>query len=192
MAKRGIERMFEDAEKQGPTPDELASIGRQVQRALDLKAELAALAAQTQRVTQEYNEVVERALPEAMDAADCASFEYAHRVDGETTKRKVKLKNAVYASISEANKEPAHKWLRDNNHEDLIKNVITVPLDRGKDNVASEILRSLREDFGVQGERKESVHPSTLKSWCGEQLEAGVDLPADLFGLYIRRVAEIK
>jgi hypothetical protein len=87
--------------------------------------------------------------------------------------------------------ERAFEWLREAGHEGLIKHRITVDFSRDKDNEALNIKSEL-EDKGLYPADKEWVEPSTLRGFAREQTEAGVNLPDDLFNLFIGERATIK
>ena len=48
------------------------------------------------------------------------------------------------------------------------------------------------EGHGLLPEQNTGVHPSTLKAWIKERMEAGDEFPMDLFGAYIGQRAIIK
>ena len=51
------------------------------------------------------------------------------------------------------------------------------------------LFRSQHE--GVKYDRKQAVHPSTLKSFVKQSLENGEDIPEDVFGVYRQTVAKL-
>jgi hypothetical protein len=182
-----MDDIFKDAQQPVSATDaEAAEIGTLTKRAIELQEEIEALSAQVKTRNEELRRITDQDLPEAMDAANCAEFK------DKDTGKKITIKEAVTASISKNNAIKAHAWLREHGHESLIKNEIIVPLGKGLDNVAGEIITRLKTEFDVEPERRENVHAQTLGAFCREQLGMGVDLPADLLGMYIRRVAVIK
>jgi len=180
-----IDKLWEDSQVTTASSEQLQDIGFLADKAISIKEEMTALEEMLKKLGEQYRQITEKDLPEAMDAVNHAEFKTK---DG----RKVTVKDDVQASISKDNRPAAHTWLREHNHEELIKNQITVPLGKGLDNVATEIISELKERYGIEASREESVHASTLKAFCREQLAAGVELPAGLLGLYVRRVAVIK
>lgn len=182
-----MDKLMADAEAPvQASNDEVKEIGRLVQKAVSLQDELAALQEMQKTLTAELLQLTERDIPAIMDEAGTSEFKDAK------SGKKVTLKDDVHTSISKDNKAIAHGWLRDHDHNDLIKNVITVPIDKGLDNVATQIVEELRSRYGIDAERTESVHASTLKAFVKEQLGKGVEVPAVPFGIHIRRVAVIK
>jgi hypothetical protein len=75
----------------------------------------------------------------------------------------VELTEQVFARIPVARKQEAFDWLRDNNEAGLIKKEVV-----------------------------ESVHAQTLKAWVRGKLKEEADIPQDLFGVFVKKVAKIK
>ena len=103
---------------------------------------------------------------------------------------KVKLVQKIDARITEAKKEAAFEWLRENGHDGIIKNDVTMSFSKGDDNLAGDAIGLLR-DKGFDPVQKTSVHASTLKSFIKDGLEKGISLDLDLLGGYVRNVASI-
>ena len=99
--------------------------------------------------------------------------------DGES----VEIKKIYGASIPQEHQEAAFTWLRDNDLGDIIKNDITVTFGRGEDNKAAEYA-TLAQGQGYEPVQKIGVHPQTLKAVVRERLEAGREMPSDLFKTY--------
>ena len=95
----------------------------------------------------------------------------------------VEVKPVYGASILVAKREGAFKWLRDNGLGDLIKNEITVAFGRNEDIKASDYA-SLVKGRGYEPVQKLKVEPMTLKALVRERLEAGQEMPSDLFNLF--------
>jgi len=95
------------------------------------------------------------------------------------------------ASIPKARQEEAFDWLRDNGHDGLIKNQLSVSFGRAEDEAAQK-LRSQLEDDGYETAQKVWVEPMTLKAFVKEQVESGEPIPSDLFGIFIGDKAKIK
>ena len=80
-------------------------------------------------------------------------------------------------------KEEAYKWLRENGLGDLIKNEVTVAFGRSEDNKAQQYA-VLAQGQGYEPIQKLKVEPMTLKALVRERVEAGLDMPSDLFNLF--------
>lgn len=100
----------------------------------------------------------------------------------------------VYCSITEAMRERAHSWLDDNGFGGLIKTDIVVPF--GRDDEGRQKMKDVvwhLAGLGLSIQRKEAVHPGTLKAFLKEQLREGrPDLPLQLFGARPVTVAKVK
>ena len=95
----------------------------------------------------------------------------------------VEVKPVYGASIPADKKEDAYKWLRENGLGDLIKNEITVAFGRSEDNKAQQYA-VLAQGQGYEPVQKLKVEPMTLKALVRERVEAGLDMPSDLFNLF--------
>ena len=101
------------------------------------------------------------------------------------TGAKIQINEFVDARI----KDPgvAFDWLRETNNDSIIKNQITISLDRGDDGMAEELTTKLKEKYGIDADRKIAIHHATLKSFCRDALEdpeLAESLPREAFGIY--------
>lgn len=102
---------------------------------------------------------------------------------------KVEIKEDVQAGIPEARRAEAHKWLEDNNHGGMIKRDITVSFNKDQQEMAAKLMTELSAIYGAVTQ-KQAVHPSTLKAFVKEELEAGRPIPMDTFGVFRQKVAK--
>ena len=103
----------------------------------------------------------------------------------------VDVKPNYSASISVANKEAAFNWLRNNGLGDIIKNEISVSFGRNEDNKAADYA-ALAEERGFQPTQKLKVEPMTLKALVRERLEAGKEMPTEIFNVFVGNKTTIK
>ena len=103
----------------------------------------------------------------------------------------VDVKPHYSASISVSNREKAYSWLRQNGLGDIIKNEISVSFGRGEDNKAAEYA-NLAKGQGVQPTQKLKVEPMTLKALVRERIEAGKQVPTDIFNVFVGNRTIIK
>ena len=96
----------------------------------------------------------------------------------------VDVKPNYSASISVANKEAAFNWLRNNGLGDIIKNEISVSFGRNEDNKAADYA-ALAEERGYQPTQKLKVEPMTLKALVRERVENGLEMPVDIFNVFV-------
>ncbi len=103
----------------------------------------------------------------------------------------VDVKPFYSATISAQNKEKAYEWLRNNGLGDIIKNEISVSFGRNEDNKAANYAE-LAKSNGFQPTQKLKVEPMTLKALVRERIEAGKDMPTELFNVFVGNKTTIK
>ena len=103
----------------------------------------------------------------------------------------LKVSTSYRATITEANKEAAFNWPRNNGLGDIIKNEISVSFGRNEDNKAANYAE-LAKGQGFQPTQKMKVEPMTLKALVRERIEAGKDMPTEIFGVYSENKTTIK
>ena len=103
----------------------------------------------------------------------------------------VDVKPYYSANISIKNRESAYNWLRSNGLGDIIKNEITVSFGKNEDNKAAEYA-NLAKGQGFQPTQKLKVEPMTLKALVRERIEAGEQVPPDIFDVFVGNRTIIK
>ena len=103
----------------------------------------------------------------------------------------VDVKPFYSASISAQNKEKAYEWLRNNGLGDIIKNEISVSFGRNEDNKAANYAE-LAKSNGFQPTQKLKVEPMTLKALVRERIEAGKEMPTEIFNVFVGNKTTIK
>jgi hypothetical protein len=167
-----------------PAVHSLAELSELADKALALEAANAKRDAETKAAKEELRILYEHTIPESMQDIGLASFKMT---DGS----ELAVESVVDGSIPVANRPAAYAWLREHGHGGLIKNEVSVSLGKEQDKLADEAITALKA-LGLEFERSESVHASTLKSFVRETIAAGRPLPLDLLGVYVGRRAKIK
>ena len=103
----------------------------------------------------------------------------------------VEVKTNYSATITQANKAAAFNWLRENGLGDIIKNEISVSFGRNEDNKAADYAE-LAKGQGLEPRQKLKVEPMTLKALVRERMEAGKEMPTELFNIYVGNKTTIK
>ena len=103
----------------------------------------------------------------------------------------IKVSTSYRAHISVANKEAAFNCLRKNGLVDIIKNEISVSFGRNEDNKAADYAE-LAKGQGFQPTQKLKVEPMTLKALVRERIEAGKEMPTEIFGVFTENKTTIK
>jgi hypothetical protein len=103
----------------------------------------------------------------------------------------VDVKPNYSATITVANREAAFNWLRNNGLGDIIKNEISVSFGRNEDNKAADYAE-LAKGHGFEPTQKLKVEPMTLKALVRERLEAGKEMPTEIFNIFVGNKTTIK
>ena len=166
------------------TPAQALKVLTEMVRDYQKKSRAIEKAAERMKVMQEAaNEILEKQIPDYMAEMDISEVRLS---DGAA----VKCVGKVFASIAAKNKDKAHKWLRNNGHDDIIKNVVTATYGKGQLADAVKLEQRITAD-GFTVVRKESVHNSTLQAWVRDMNENAKRVPAILFGTFEKQVVTI-
>ena len=103
----------------------------------------------------------------------------------------IDVKPFYNATITVANRESAFNWLRQNGLGDIIKNEMVVSFGRGEDNKAAEYAE-LAKSQGLQPAQKLKVEPMTLKALVRQRIEAGQEVPTEIFSIFVGNKTTIK
>ena len=156
---------------------DIKSLSDQVLKLRDLEAEVKAQEEKIKQTQKEIARISEDVIPTMLSEMGLSQLKLA---DGSS----VDVKPFYSASISVANREKAYKWLRDNGLGDIIKNDVTVSFGRNEDNKAVDYA-NLAKSQGFEPTQKLKVEPMTLKALVRERIEAGQEMPMDIFNVYV-------
>ena len=156
---------------------EIKSLSEQVLKLRDLEAEVKSDEERIKTKQKEIARISEDVIPTMLSEMGLSQLKLA---DGSS----VDVKPFYSASISVANREKAYKWLRDNGLGDIIKNDVTVSFGRNEDNKAVDYA-NLAKSHGFEPTQKLKVEPMTLKALVRERIEAGKEMPMDIFNVYV-------
>lgn len=106
----------------------------------------------------------------------------------------VKVKREIKASLPGNERVEARmgalRWLIEHGHGGVIKNQVSIALDRGEDSRADELVVELRTK-GFEVEAKKDVHASTLGALVRELVANGTIVPREYFNLFDMRLAKL-
>jgi predicted HTH transcriptional regulator len=172
--------MSEQLPLPGTAPSELEQCRMLGAKMASLKQEIKDLEEQAKAKEEEFKNIEQNLLPELFHNLEIDEIRMA---DG----TRIKLEEFPVGRITEPKREAAFSWLRENNLDSIIKNVVNIPLDRGQDQYVDHIVE-LCGRLNLSMERKEAIHPMTLKAFIKEQAESP-DFPRELFNVYeVRKV----
>ena len=162
----------------------IQSLADQVERLEDLEARLRLQEDEIKGTKAQIQKVSGDIIPTMMSEMGLAELKLH---DGSH----LKVSTSYRATITEANKVAAFNWLRKNGLGDIIKNEISVSFGRNEDNKAADYA-ALAQERGYQPTQKLKVEPMTLKALVRERIEAGKDMPTEIFGVFSENKTTIK
>ena len=138
---------------------------------------------QIKQIKEQADKISSEVIPNMLAEQGLSSLKLA---DGSA----VEVKKSYSCTIKKDDVESAYQWLRKNGLGDLIKNEVAVTFGKGEDNKAKELL-DLAEQEGYEPQQKSKVEPMTLKALFRERVEAGLDMPSNLFNIFIKDQTKI-
>jgi len=164
--------------------DNIQSLADQVERLESLQTRLELQEDNIKNTKKELEHVSGEIIPTMMSEMGLSHLKL---MDGSS----VDVKPNYSANITIANREAAFNWLRQNGLGDIIKNEISVSFGRNEDNKAAGYADFARGQ-GFQPTQKLKVEPMTLKALVRERIEAGKELPTELFNVFVGNKTTIK
>ena len=164
--------------------DNIQSLADQVERLESLNARLALQEDNMKSTKKDIERLSGEVIPTMMTEMGLSELKLQ---DGSH----LKVSTSYKAHITEANKQAAFNWLRDNGLGDIIKNEISVSFGRGEDNKAAHYAE-LAKGQGLDPTQKLKVEPMTLKALVRERIEAGKEMPTEIFGVFTENKTTIK
>lgn len=172
------------AEVKLPTNKELQTVQDLVTEMVQLEAYIKESEEYLAALKKKHEIIQTGKLPEALEAFGLTEFVM---VDGS----RVKVKDEVYAGITEGNKDAAFSWLKETGNDGIIKNEVKLPFGKGQDREA-QVLMDLLTTQGYSFNSLKTVHAMTLKAFVKDRLSRGESVPVDLFSVHIKRVAKFE
>ena len=164
--------------------DNIQSLADQVERLQTLQREVDFAEDQLKQKKMNLEHISGEVIPTMMSEMGLSHLKL---MDGSS----VDVKPHYSATITQANKEAAFNWLRNNGLGDIIKNEISVSFGRNEDNKAADYA-DLAKSHGFQPTQKLKVEPMTLKALVRERIEAGKEMPTEIFNVFIGNKTTIK
>ena len=133
----------------------------------------------------EADDISSRVIPELLSEQGLSEIKLA---DGS----KVSVKKEFRATLKKDDlaRESAYQWLSDQKLGDIIKNNVFVTFGKGEDDKAKQLL-NLAAENGFTPQQKSDVAWNTLTALYEERVKAGLDMPSDVFNLWIKDKTKI-
>ena len=148
--------------------------------------EIAQLEEALTKAKAELRDISEHRLPELMEEVGMESF---------TTKDglKITVRDVIRAGIPAKNPQPAFNWLEENGHGRLVKREFKIDFGKDEEAWANKFQSDLQKrKKPLRCNIKKSVHPQTLQAFIRERLEAGEDIPLDIFGAIRQKFTKVE
>ena len=178
------EQMEKDQEEILDRTKDIKSLAHQVKSLRALEDEVKSDEDALKNKKKELGRISGEVIPTLLSEMGLSSLKLA---DGSA----VDVKPYYAANISLKNREAAYNWLRSNGLGDIIKNEIIVSFGRNEDNKAAQYA-NLAKGQGFQPTQKLKVEPMTLKALVRERIEAGKDMPTEIFSIFVGNKTIIK
>ena len=164
---------------------EITDIAQQCVLLKQKEDEVAELEDKLKAKKAEADDISSRVIPELLQEQGLQEIKLA---DGS----KVSVKKEFRATLpkDDVRREAAYKWLRDQGLGDIIKNNVTVSFGKGEDNKANQMM-DLAVANGFTPQQKSDVAWNTLTALYEERVKAGLDMPSDVFSLWIKDKTKI-
>ena len=173
-----------DQEKMLGKTENIQSLADQVEKLNILDQEVVLLEKDLKQKKKNFEHLSGEVIPTMMAEMGLSQLKL---MDGSS----VDVKPNYSANITIANRDAAFNWLRNNGLGDIIKNEILVSFGRNEDNKAADYA-ALAQERGFQPTQKLKVEPMTLKALVRERIEAGKELPTELFNVFVGNKTTIK
>lgn len=141
------------------------------------------LEAQLKTAKEDYRKLSEQRLPEAMDSVGLTEYKTTSGIS-------IEVEEKVRGRLTVEKRPAGYAWLESNGFGALVKSEVVVAFGRTHLEEAQQLVDALRASGKVANLEK-NVHHSTLDAFIREQLEAGKDIPLDIFSVDRNRVAKI-
>ena len=164
--------------------DNIQSLADQVERLNNVSLDIEKLEEGLKKRKKEQEHLSGEVIPTMMSEMGLSHLKL---MDGSS----VDVKPNYSATITVANREKAFNWLRNNGLGDIIKNEILVSFGRNEDNKAADYA-ALAQERGYQPTQKLKVEPMTLKALVRERIEAGKEMPTEIFNVFVGNKTTIK
>lgn len=142
---------------------------------------------QLQKLKQAEEQLLNKDIPELLAKMRLDDFTTASGIH-------VKVKREIKASLPGHDRVEARmgalRWLVDHGHGGIIKNQVSVSLDRGEDTRADDLVVDLRAK-GFDVEAKKDVHAQTLGALVRELLADGKVVPSGTFNVFDFKIAKL-
>jgi hypothetical protein len=159
---------------------DITNIADECQKLKDLEDMIKSAEKHIQDLKAQADDIGSRVIPELLAEQGLSELKLA---DGSAVS--VKKEYRCTLPKDDTRRAQCYKWLRDQGLEDIIKNNVFVTFGKGEDNKAQQML-DLAVENGFEPQQKSDVPWNTLTALFKERVESGLDMPSDVFSIWIK------
>ena len=164
---------------------EVSTVAQECVKLKKIEDEISDLDEQIKKKKEAADAISSRIIPELLAEQGLSEIKLA---DG--SKVSVKKEYRCTLPKDEVKREQCYEWLRNEKLGDIIKNNIFVTFGKGEDDKAKQLL-DLAAENGYEPQQKSDVAWMTLTALFRERIEAGLDMPSDVFNTWIKDKTKI-
>lgn len=181
-----VDEAYQEKTDPEQTQIKIKEVGELCEAAEKQQDKVNELSQQLKNEEAKLKELLEVKIPETLEAAGMKELKL-------TSGKKITIIDELAFNIPEAKRPACMDWLRKNNYDSIIKNIVSAQFAKGEDKAAIEWYRKLLA-AGLNASHKEDVHWQTMKAFLKEQSRNNTMSTADkeLFGVYEYKIAKIK
>jgi len=164
---------------------EITTIAQECVNLKKVEDDIAAIEEQLKKKKDEHDHISSKVIPELLAEQGLSEIKLA---DGS----KVSVKKEFRCTLpkDQVKREQAYEWLRNEKLGDIIKNNVFVTFGKGEDDKAKSLI-DLAVENGYEPSQKSDVAWNTLTALYEERVKAGLDMPSDVFSLWIKDKTKI-
>jgi hypothetical protein len=164
---------------------EITTIAQECVNLKKIEDDIAAIEEQLKKKKEEADHISSKVIPELLAEQGLSEIKLA---DGS----KVSVKKEFRCTLpkDQVKREQAYEWLRNEKLGDIIKNNVFVTFGKGEDDKAKSLI-DLAVENGYEPSQKSDVAWNTLTALYEERVKAGLDMPSDVFSLWIKDKTKI-
>jgi len=164
---------------------EVTTIAQECVNLKKIEDDIAAIEDQLKKKKEEADHISSKVIPELLAEQGLSEIKLA---DGS----KVSVKKEFRCTLpkDQVKREQAYEWLRNEKLGDIIKNNVFVTFGKGEDDKAKSLI-DLAVENGYEPSQKSDVAWNTLTALYEERVKAGLDMPSDVFSLWIKDKTKI-
>tara|TARA_R110000823_G_scaffold306638_1_gene429097 strand:- start:851 stop:1417 length:567 start_codon:yes stop_codon:yes gene_type:complete len=164
---------------------ELETLSQQCYKLQSLEKDIEDIEEQLKKKKDEHDKLSSEVIPDILAEQGITSIKLS---DGSMIEVSKMFSCTIPKDLNK--REACYEWLRQNNLGDIVKNSVSVDFGKGEDNNAKDFF-GVAVSQGYEPSQSTKVESSTLRALYRERVEAGLDMPSDLFHTFVKDKTKI-